>query len=193
MLHRNFFHLKQVKFFILHGNLLLHQSPFHMVNCWKSFDYNLFFAYTLKLLRIPIWHFAHNFCFILTDIWLASDLKKCGSRVINKLFNNTMQKLSATRSKGGLRRPFRSPLLISIHPWLLQQFPYIGWLYCYEWQFKNTLLLHIDLFYKLYFPFPTFKMFWAVLPNLGFCPDLDFRMSFCVSGFFCWRSWVFRI
>jgi len=37
----------------LSGNLLLRESPFHIVNFLKSFDFKLFFAYTLKLLWVP--------------------------------------------------------------------------------------------------------------------------------------------
>jgi len=59
--------------------------------------------------------FAHNFCFILKIIWLASELINRGSRVTH---NKTMQKLSAKLEKGasqhlrkggGPRRAPRSP------------------------------------------------------------------------------------
>jgi len=35
-------------FFILSGSLLLRESPFHIVNCLKLFDFTLFFVYILK-------------------------------------------------------------------------------------------------------------------------------------------------
>jgi len=35
---------------------------------------------------------------------LASELIKCGSRVVHKFFNKTMQELTAKPSKGGLSR-----------------------------------------------------------------------------------------
>jgi len=41
----------------------------------KSFDFKLFFFYALKLLKGPFGTFAYNFCFILTNILLASELK----------------------------------------------------------------------------------------------------------------------
>jgi len=56
MLHKNFTCWKQFKFFILSGNLLLRDSPFHTVNCLKLFDFTLFFVYTLKLLKGLLWH-----------------------------------------------------------------------------------------------------------------------------------------
>jgi len=49
MLYRNFIRSKQAKFFILSGILLLRESQFHTVNCLISFDFKLFFNYTLKL------------------------------------------------------------------------------------------------------------------------------------------------
>ena len=55
MLHRNFIHWKQVHVFILSRNLLLRESPFHFVNCLKSFDFKLFFFCTLQLLRRYFW------------------------------------------------------------------------------------------------------------------------------------------
>jgi len=44
LLYRNFIRGKQVKFFILCGNLLLRESQFHIVSCSKSFDFQLFFV-----------------------------------------------------------------------------------------------------------------------------------------------------
>jgi len=38
------------------GNLLLRESAYHIVNCLKSFDFLLFFAYSLKLLRGSLDH-----------------------------------------------------------------------------------------------------------------------------------------
>jgi len=47
MLYKNFVHWKQIKFFILSGNSLLRESQFHIANCLKSFDFKLFFVYTV--------------------------------------------------------------------------------------------------------------------------------------------------
>ena len=47
---------------------------------------------------------------------------KYGSRVINKLFNKTMQKLSAELSKAGPRRSPRSPPLISTPDYMYRMF-----------------------------------------------------------------------
>jgi len=41
MLHKNFTCWKQLKFFILSGNLLLRESPFHITNGLKLFDFTL--------------------------------------------------------------------------------------------------------------------------------------------------------
>ena len=158
-----------------------------MVNCCKSFDFKLFFVYTLKLLRIPIWHFAHNFCFILTDIRLASELNKYGSKV--SFLTKQMQRLWAKRSKGGPRRSFLSPLLISI--------PIIAAIsiYCLIVLLWTAILkislLHIDLFCKLCYLFPTFKMFWAVVSNLGFCPRPRFSNVFLCFWIFLLKIWSF--
>jgi len=46
----------QFYIFILSGNLLLRESTFHIANCLKLFDFTLFFVYTLKLLKGPLWH-----------------------------------------------------------------------------------------------------------------------------------------
>jgi len=79
--------------------LLLRESRFHVVNCLKSFDFKLFFVYTLKLLRGSFGTFTHNFCFILKNIRLASELIKCGSGVGYKLFSKTMQRRNAELSE----------------------------------------------------------------------------------------------
>ena len=118
--------LKEVKFSILSGNLLLRESTFYTINCLKSFDFKLIFVYTFKLLRAPFGTLAHNLCFILKNTPIASVLIKRGTRVINKRFNKTMQKLCAKLSKRGPSRhlwktgceataSFASP---NIHPWL---------------------------------------------------------------------------
>jgi len=52
------------------GNLLLRESPFHIVNCLKLFDFTLFFVYTLQLLKGHLWHF----CFVLKNTRLAPEL-----------------------------------------------------------------------------------------------------------------------
>ena len=41
MLHKYFTCWKHFKFFILSGNLLLRESPFHIINCLKLFDFTL--------------------------------------------------------------------------------------------------------------------------------------------------------
>ena len=101
MLYRNFICWHHSKFFIFSENLLLRESTFYIVNCLKSFGFKLFFVYIFKLLRGPFRHICTKFCFIITNIWLASELIKRGSGVINKLFNKPMQKLSAKLSIGG--------------------------------------------------------------------------------------------
>ena len=85
---------KQFKFFILSANLLLRESPFHIVNCLKLLDFTSFFVYTLKLLNTLV-HFVLYFEKHMTYS------KACGSRVVLQLFNKTMQKLSAKVSKRG--------------------------------------------------------------------------------------------
>ena len=96
MLHKNFTCWKQLKFFILSGNLLLRESPFHIVNCLKLFDFKLFFVYTLKLLKGPLWHI-----FLLYFEKHMTCSRACGSRVVHQLSNKTMQKVSAKVSKRG--------------------------------------------------------------------------------------------
>jgi len=90
---------------IVRSQLVLMCSFLHM--CWGAPSFGIF---------------AYNLCFILTNTWRASELIKCGSSVFNKVFNKTMQKLSAelaigdlhgTSGKGGPRRPPGSPPLIS--------------------------------------------------------------------------------
>ena len=44
-LYGNFSRWKQINFFILSGNLLLRENPFHFVDCSKSFDFKSFFVY----------------------------------------------------------------------------------------------------------------------------------------------------
>jgi len=62
MLHKNFTCWKQFKFFILSGNFRLRESPFHIVNCLKLFNFTLFFVYTLKMLKGLLWRiFLHYF------------------------------------------------------------------------------------------------------------------------------------
>jgi len=36
--------------------LLLRESPFHIVTCLQLLDFTLFFVYTLKLSKAPLWH-----------------------------------------------------------------------------------------------------------------------------------------
>jgi len=50
-------------FFILSGSLLLRESSLRIVNCLKSFDFKLFFVYTLHLLRGPYWSICTKFLF----------------------------------------------------------------------------------------------------------------------------------
>jgi len=96
LLHKNFSWWKQFKFFILCENLLLRESPLHILNCLKLVNFTLFFVYTLKLLKGPLWHislfyFEKNMTFA----------RACGFRVVQQLLNKTMQKLSAKVSKRG--------------------------------------------------------------------------------------------
>jgi len=97
ILHKNFTCWKQFKFFILSGNFLLRESPFHIVNCLKVFNFTLFFVYTLKLLKGPIWH-----VFLLYFEKHITFSRACGSREVHQLLNKTMEKLSAKVSKRGL-------------------------------------------------------------------------------------------
>jgi len=97
MLYKNVIWRKQVKIFVLSGNLLVRETQFHVVSCLKSFDFKLFFVCTG--VEEPLL-FAWNFCFILSNTWLASELTY-GSRVINYAFYKTLQKLSTELSKGG--------------------------------------------------------------------------------------------
>ena len=53
--------------------------------------------------RTPFCRFGNNFLIFLKNIWLALELTKCGPRVVHKLFNKTMRKLSAELSNGGPR------------------------------------------------------------------------------------------
>ena len=56
----------------------------------------MFLYLHINVVKLPFGTFAHTFCFILINVRLASELLiKCGSRVVHKLFNKTMQKLSA--------------------------------------------------------------------------------------------------
>jgi len=81
--------------FSLSENLLLHENPFHIVNCLKFFEFTLFFVYTLKLFKAPLWHIF--FCFILKNMTCS---RACGSRVVHQLLNKTMQKPSAKSRRG---------------------------------------------------------------------------------------------
>jgi len=89
MLHKYYFTCrKQFKFFILSGNLLLRENPFHTANCLKLFDFTLFFVYTLKLLKGRLWPI-----FLLCFEKHMTCSRACGSRVVHQLLNKTMQKL----------------------------------------------------------------------------------------------------
>ena len=98
------------------GNLLLHENPFHTVNCLKLFNFTLFFVYTIKLLKGSLWHI-----FLIYFEKRMTFSKACGSRVVHQLLNKTMQKLSVQVSKrspatslkkGAPRRQLCSPSLI---------------------------------------------------------------------------------
>jgi len=105
MLYRNFICWNQVKFFILSGILLLRESLFHIVNCLKycNLTANCSLSTHSSCWGAPFDTFAHNFCFILKNMWLASELVKYGSRVVHQLFNKTMQKPSEKHYKRGPR------------------------------------------------------------------------------------------
>jgi len=119
MLHKNSTSRMQFEFFIFSGNLLLRESPFHIVNCLKFFDFTLFFVHTLKLLKGPLIFFA---LFVLYFEKHMTCYGACGSRVDHQLLNKSMQNLSAQFSKrgpaislkkGGPRRQPCSPSLTS--------------------------------------------------------------------------------
>ena len=76
-------------------NLLLRESPFHMVNYLKLFNFALFFVYTLKFLKSPLWHI-----FLLYFEKHMTFSTACGSKVVHQLLNKTMQKLSAKVKRG---------------------------------------------------------------------------------------------
>jgi len=59
-----------IKFFILFRNLLLRESPFHTVNCLKSFNFKLFFVYHITCWGIPLAHFH----IIFALFWKTYDL-----------------------------------------------------------------------------------------------------------------------
>jgi len=62
-----------------------------MIYIQKHQHFVTFWSWTLE-----IWHvgtFAHNFCFVWKNIWLASEFIKYGSGAVHKLLNKTMQKL----------------------------------------------------------------------------------------------------
>jgi len=67
MLYRNFLRWKNLTFFLLPENLLLRGSPFHIANCFKSFDFK-FFLYTCW--GAPFETFARDFYFVLTNVWM---------------------------------------------------------------------------------------------------------------------------
>jgi len=78
------------------GNFLLGESPFHIANCLKLFDFTLFSVYTLNMLKSPFWHI-----FLLYFKKHMTCSRACGSKVVHQLLNKTMQKLSAKVSKRG--------------------------------------------------------------------------------------------
>jgi len=102
MLHKNFTCWKQFKLFILTGNLLLRESPFHIANCLKLFDFTLFFCLHIKVVKGPLWHI-----FLLYFEKHMTCSRACGSRVVHLLINKTMQKLSAKVSKRDLATPLK--------------------------------------------------------------------------------------
>ena len=81
---RNFIRWKQFKFFVLSENLLLLESPFHIVNCLKSFNLKSFFAHTLNLLRavitlqetLQLLDCSHFLFLIIGDCGLAPSVNK---------------------------------------------------------------------------------------------------------------------
>jgi len=76
--------------------LLLRESQFHIANCLKLFSFTLFFVYTLKLLKGPLWHI-----FLLYFEKRMTFSRACGARVVHQLLNKIMQKLSAEVSTMG--------------------------------------------------------------------------------------------
>ena len=52
----------------------MRESPFHIVNCFKSFDFKLFFVYTLNLLKAPLGTFSHEFSLFLQTFDLIQNL-----------------------------------------------------------------------------------------------------------------------
>jgi len=87
LLYRNFVSWKQGKFFVLSGNLPQRESPLYTVNCFKSFDCKLFFAYALQLLRGSLTHLHIAFSLSWKTYGMLQSLLYVALRVIHKLFN----------------------------------------------------------------------------------------------------------
>ena len=51
--------LKASKIFHFSGSFLLHESPFHTANCWKSFDFKLLYISTHKIVEGPLLTHLH--------------------------------------------------------------------------------------------------------------------------------------
>jgi len=126
MLYRNFIRWKQVQCFVLSRHLLLREGPFHIARCLSHFISNFSLSAHWSCWGVPFGTFAHNFYFVLKNIWLASELIKCGSRVVRKLFNKTMQKISVKLSNGDPTASLKkrgseaiaSSAFLNTNPWL---------------------------------------------------------------------------
>ena len=163
MLYRNYIRWNQVKFFIMSGN-------------WKSISLCKLFEviwFSIVLCLHSCWGaffgtFAHNFCFILTNIWLVSELK-CSSKVINKLSAKLSKwepswHLWKRGARGGrlVRLPFGNTQAMRLNCNNFQILPD-----CIVWNgvFRNYYYKYIILTCSI-----SCEMIWAVVPNLKFCP-----------------------
>ena len=113
MLYGNF-----IKVFMLSGIFFCVKVKFRIVNCLKSFDSILLFVYSWVT---PFSTSAHDFCFMLAKIWLASELK-CGCRVLTSFSTKNNAKtvrnsqkcvLAASLKAGSMRGPTCSTPLLS--------------------------------------------------------------------------------
>ena len=96
---------KQIKLLVFSGTLLLRESPFHIINSLKSFDFKLLFVYTLKLLSGSL----ANLHIIFFLIWKTYNLLQSLLNVALEWFIGFLTK----QCKNYLRNSLRGPRGIS--------------------------------------------------------------------------------
>ena len=116
MLQRIFFAESKFKFFILPETLLTVKVHITLNNSLESFGFQLLFVFKLKLLRGLLWCIFNKFCLILRNLLPASEYNKCSSRVVQKFFRKTMQKLREKLSVLELGHLWKYR-----HPWILRE------------------------------------------------------------------------